>query len=103
MREYALMLTERLEGASQLESEVDPLAKRVRGLGQMVEHDQRLLKVRRRFAVCATGGSLSARLPQEIHRSVPQFRPHGMVRQAFDMLAQTVGIKQQNRLNGALV
>ena len=71
-------------------AEVNGLLSRVPPLREMLQGDQRLLKVPHNLPVGRTHLCLHPCLPAVGHGLLPHLPPQGMVGQAFDLLGQTV-------------
>ena len=76
---------------------------RVTALGELCQGRQRLLKIRHGLAVRRARHGLGPSLPAVEEGLVPHLAPHGMVRQAVDLLGQALCRECLQRLNNPAV
>src|SRR5262249_31944543 len=92
-RQITPHIADRAERRAQSEVEVDGLLTCGALVRQMRESTERLLEVSHGLAVGRPRHGLLSRLPAVCQGLVPHFTPQGVVRQAFDLLGQSVGIE----------
>jgi hypothetical protein len=95
--------SERQEGVTQLQSEVDGLHQGVWAFREMLQGDQGLFKARRRLLVGRACHGPGSRLPAVGQCFVPDLAPQRMVCQTVHLLSKTLGGERFQGGNNASV